>query len=174
AIDDAARALHYQNTVGPYLPLDGRSDVAQTVEPNVSDGPPVSAGPAESATITQPHHTSIDEDSRSRRAPPLAWVPLLILLLIAGAALYWILMPGNRLFPDDAQSAAITDTDALEAARGHNQDLRDRRTALQNALDTAVCRADGTLVLLDGRTPDGLLPFSPNSEAGKAGKPADV
>jgi S1-C subfamily serine protease len=41
-------------------------------------------------------------------------------------------------------------------------------------LDDALCRADGTLVLPDGRTPDGLLPYSPRSREGAPGKASGV
>ena len=86
----------------------------------------------------------------------------------------WLLQPGSRLFPHHSQEFAVTDEAAEEVALALNQSLKDRRAALKGALETAVCRADGTLVLPDGKTPDGLVPYSPRSKEGAPGKASDV
>jgi S1-C subfamily serine protease len=72
--------------------------------------------------------------------------------------LAWLLTPGTRLFHAAATPPIITEGDALTAARALNQSLRERQASLETALEGAVCRADGILLLPDGRTPEGLLP----------------
>jgi S1-C subfamily serine protease len=100
------------------------------------------------------------------RVPVVAWLPLLLLLLLFGGVLAWLLVPGNRIFAADGPEPAITDTDALLAAREINRALEQRLADLDRALDGAVCRADGTLLMPDGLTVEGLLP--PELDAGRA------
>lgn len=176
-------AQHYDKTIGQYLALPGllgvaaarplaaqagTGDVVQAPVTSTSDGggkePPVAGG-------LPP--TSEPPENR-RRISPIAWVPLLILLLLSGAFLAWLWLPGSRLFPHHAQEVVVTDDYAEGAVEALNESLRTRRDALQAALDDALCRADGTLVLPDGRTPDGLLPYSPRSKEGAPGKASDV
>ena len=90
--------------------------------------------------------------------PVLAWLPLAILLLLATLVLAWLLLPGTRLFPVADTAPVVTDQAALDLALDVDRDLRARRDALQAALDGAICRRDGTLVLPGGLTPDGLAP----------------
>ncbi len=99
------------------------------------------------------------------RVPLVAWVPLLLLLLLFGAALAWLLMPGNRIFTDDGPQPAIADADTILAAREINRALEQRLGDLNTALEGSVCRADGTLLMPDGLTIEGLLP--PDFEQGR-------
>ncbi|ABG30683.1 serine protease [Roseobacter denitrificans] len=92
------------------------------------------------------------------RVPLVAWVPLVLLLLLFGGALAWLLVPGNRIFADDGVQPAVTDEDTLRAAREINRALEQRLADLNVALEGAVCRADGTLLMPDGLTIEGLLP----------------
>lgn len=102
-----------------------------------------------------------EPDSRRRSVPPVAWVPLLVLLLLSGGVLWWLLQPGSRLLP--RPEPQVTETGALSAQTALNRSLRDRIAALQTSLDGAVCRADGVLVLPSGLTPGGLTPPPPGT-----------
>src|SRR5690606_25138133 len=96
-----------------------------------------------------------------RRVPVIAWLPLLILLLLSAGLLIWLLLPNSRIFPAYENQRAI-ETEAAEAlARSVNGSLRERLTDLRVARDGAICRADGTLVLPNGMTVDGMLPLDP-------------
>jgi len=139
-----ARPAHYAATLGKYLPLSGAP--APAASPVGAPVPPTVA-PVVAPVVKQ-----------RARISPIAWVPLLVLLLIAGGILAWLLMPGTRLFHAAATPPVITEGDALSAAKALNQSLRDRQATLETALEGAVCRADGYLLLPDGRTPEGLLP----------------
>jgi len=98
-----------------------------------------------------------------RSVPPAAaWAPLAVLLALFGAVLVWLLIPGTRLFPPESPEA-VTAADAEQVAQAVNEGLVARRAALLAALDGAQCRADGTLVMPDGRTMDGLLPPQPGA-----------
>lgn len=142
----AARPAHYAATLGRYLPLAGAVGAAPEPEPVL----PVSA-------VGGAHSPAVAPGSDRRRLSPLAWVPLLILLSLAGLVLAWLLAPGTRLFHAPTPPA-VTDADTLTAQRALNDALRDRRDALQAALEGAVCRPDGVLLLPDGLTPEGLTP----------------
>ena len=144
----AARPAHYVATLGRFLPL-------PAVRP--ADAAPIAAGAAGAAAPVSPAPPAASPGSPSHRLSPWAWAPLLVLLILAGAVLVWLLMPGTRIFPRP-QPAAVTDADRLAAQRALNDSLRARRDQLQAALEGAVCRPDGALILPDGRTPDGLLP----------------
>lgn len=103
--------------------------------------------------------------------PLVAWLPLVLLLLLAGGILVWLLIPGNRIFADDvAPPAAIPDEAAIAAARDANRALERRLADLRAAHAGAVCRADGTLVLPGGMTVDGLLPPDPEAADREAGR----
>ncbi len=90
--------------------------------------------------------------------PKAAWVPLVILLVLALATLVWLLLPNTRLFANDRVVPVIADDAAVALAEQVNRDLAEQRAALKAAVDGAVCLPDGTLVTPDGRTPQGLLP----------------
>lgn len=100
------------------------------------------------------------------RVPLIAWLPMVLLLLLFGGVLAWLLTPGNRIFADDGPQPAIADADTLLAAREINRALEQRLADLNVALNGAVCRADGTLLMPDGMTIEGLLP--PELEGGQA------
>ncbi len=144
----ATRPAHYSQTLGKYLPLSG----GQTVQPAPTE--PVST-PHVTATTGAVPPPLVTPRARISR---LTWVPLLVLLLIAGAVLAWLLIPGTRLFHAANPAPVVTDADTLKAAQALNTSLRERQSVLEDALAGAVCRADGVLLLPDGRTPEGLLP----------------
>ncbi len=156
----AARPAHYAATLGKYLPLTGGltggqvGAVAPVVTPNTPLSPPAGApvAPGEPAVAPAPIVAA------RRGLSPITWVPLLVLLVIAGGVLAWLLMPGTRLFHAANPPPVVTDASTLKAAQALNQSLRTRQATLETALDGAVCRADGVLLLPDGRTPEGLLP----------------
>lgn len=105
--------------------------------------------------------------------PLWAWLPLLLLLLLSAAVLVWLLLPGSRIFPEQPR-AAVTDEAALAASEEVNRALQARLAQLETALDGATCKADGTLLMPDGRTIEGLLPPDPSdrSDAPGAIRPA--
>lgn len=156
-----ARPDHYAATIGRYLPAaplaasatpaaaappDGRAQGSDVPPP---PPPPTGAAPTVPADPPAP--------APRRGISPLAWVPLLVLLLLAGGTLAWLLMPGTRLF-NAAAPVAVTEARILAAARAENEALQARRTRLQQALAGAQCRADGELILPGGLTPEGLTP----------------
>lgn len=103
--------------------------------------------------------------------PVHAWLPLILLLLLAGGALYWLALPGNRLFPPDPDAVALADREAIALAEGVNRDLRDRLARLEDARATAQCLPDGSLVISGDRTIDGLLPPDPDNPPATPGVP---
>ena len=138
----AARAAHQAATLGRFLPGTAR----------------VSAAPK--ATAVPPSATSAAAVAPVSRAPvaAIAWVPLVVLLVLSGAVLIWLLLPGTRILAADESTPAVTDAAELDAARAHNAALRERKASLEAALTGLVCRPDGTLILPSGLTPEGLTP----------------
>ncbi|MFK7754129.1 MAG: trypsin-like peptidase domain-containing protein [Sedimentitalea sp.] len=149
----AAQEAHYGATLGRFLPLSGELST-----PRAAPEAPVSrAAVAAAATgaVAAPAAPTVRERAR---LSPIAWVPLLVLLLLAGAVLAWLLLPGTRLFHASDTPPAVTDEATLRAAQAHNESLRARKATLEAALEGAVCRADGQLILPSGLTPEGLTP----------------
>lgn len=200
--DMSSRSDHYGRTLGRFLPLGAApplndaersarqnrqpaaEQIADTPQPSVA--PAVAAGAAGAAigaTATASNagaaHTPPGaQDARhadTRRMPLWAWLPLLLLLVLATVALIWLLIPGNRIFPERASDRVITDEAALAAAEDVNKALELRLAELQTAIDGAMCVDDGTLLMPDGRTIEGLLPPDPNDRTDIPGavRPAD-
>jgi len=118
-----------------------------------------------------PGETSSAPPEQRGPVPLVAWLPLVLLLLLAGGILVWLLIPGNRIFADDvAPPAAIPDEAAIAAARDANRALERRLADLRAARAGAVCRDDGTLVLPGGVTVDGVLPADPEAQDEEAGR----
>lgn len=128
------------------------------------------AGPA------SPPAGGAGSESGRRRVGPGAWVPLLVLTLLAALVLVWLVLPGTRLFPEDHADQAVSDASAVALAEEVNAALEARLATLQVALDGAQCRADGTLLMPDGLTIEGLLPPDPRDPSDRAGAivPADL
>jgi S1-C subfamily serine protease len=155
-------AAHYAATLGSYLPL---RDPVATAEPGAAAAAAGDALPSQTAST--PAFAGASAGAVPPPVPPpgatragispIAWVPLVVLLVLAGLTLAWLLMPGTRLF-HAAAPPVVTQAATLDAARALNESLRARQQALQSALDGATCRADGVLILPDGRTPEGLTP----------------
>lgn len=143
----SSRPEHFAGTLGRYMTLSPATGKAPKPAPVAA--PPVAPVAAAAPVVA-------DAPVR-RRITRLAWIPLLILLLLAGGFLAWLLMPGSRLF-HASEPPAITEESTLRAARELNDSLRERRETLATALEGAMCRADGMLVLPDGLTPEGLTP----------------
>ena len=167
---DGARDAQYQTTLGRFLPLAmapplsaaEQSTFRQTIAAeDVPDAGDTSvAGPAETSerdimsTPLPPQEKTVVE----RRMPTSAWLPLVLLLLVSIGTLVWLLMPGSRIFPDRTADAVVTDEAALVAAEGVNRALEERLAELQQSLNGAQCTPDGTLLMPNGRTIEGLLP----------------
>lgn len=143
----SSRPEHFAANLGRYLTLPTKA--ARVPEAATIAAPPVAPVAAVASVVA--------DVPVQRRITRLAWVPLLILLLLAGGFLAWLLIPGSRLFHTGAPPA-ITEEATLRAARELNDSLRERRATLASALEGAMCRADGMLVLPDGMTPEGLTP----------------
>jgi len=119
------------------------------------------AGGRASDTAMPPPAPPAGHADGDRRVPMSAWLPLVVLLVLAAGVLAWLLMPGSRIFPQMANDRAVTDEATLAAAEGVNRALEERLASLQSALDGAVCTDDGTLLMPDGRTIEGMLPPDP-------------
>ncbi|WP_425092546.1 trypsin-like peptidase domain-containing protein [Tropicimonas sp. S265A] len=203
--DRSARAKHFSGTLGAYLDLPappplGPSEARSYREKLVggaesSGGTPVAAPAAAAAAIgagaaaagasaagasppppDQPGGSApTSPPPADRRAGPGGWIPLAVLTLLALAVLIWLLIPGVRLFPDDPGDQAISDEAAVALAQDVNRALEERLAGLQGALEGAQCRADGTLLMPDGMTIEGLLPPDPRDPNDRAGaiRPAD-
>ncbi|ARC88617.1 trypsin-like peptidase domain-containing protein [Rhodovulum sp. MB263] len=179
--DPETRGAHVAATLGRFLPLaaapplspaeaQARRPDAPTDEPP-GTGPDGSAPPAVGATAVAPG--PVAPEARTRAWPgPIAWVPLLVLLLIAGGVLVWLLLPGTRIFPPRSPDPAIDRAAAATAVAEINASLEERLARLQTALEGAQCRPDGTLTMPDGRTIEGLLPPDPANPADAPGSRA--
>lgn len=188
ARDPSKRSAHYQRTLGRFLPLEGAPPLtseerqkrrslqasaapetpSQSSSPAVASGA-IAAGAAGGAAMASQSRTADHEKDAERSRVPLgAWLPLACLLLLAAGTLAWLLIPGNRIFPERPQ-VVVTDEAALAAAEGVNRSLEERLVRLQTALDGAVCEADGTLLMPDGYTIEGLLPPDPNDPTDRPG-----
>lgn len=200
AVGDAAgRSAQYARTLGPFLPLDAPPPLAQsergqfkpqaaaaigTAATVAAAAAPVAA--ASSAKTAAPTAGTSEGASAAggvgsnpppQNAPPprgrvpmLAWLPLVLLLLLFGGVLAWLLVPGNRIFAQDGAQPVVTDEETLRAARDINRALEQRLADLNGALEGAQCRADGTLLMPDGLTIEGLLPPEFQQGAVQAGE----
>lgn len=154
---ETARQTHFERTLGPFL--------AAPTGPEASASEITSAGRADPPSTDPPHGL------RPRRAAqatgvtdwwgpgPWAFLPLAILLLLAAGTLVWLLRPGTRLFPPtETARPSVVNADKAQVIAGVNASLEQRIAVLREAVASAVCTPDGTLLLPDGRTPEGLLP----------------
>ncbi|WP_169732870.1 S1 family peptidase [Azospirillum halopraeferens] len=188
ATDAAARTAHYQQTLGRYLPLDqappisvaewrargGSAALAAGVAAAVGGGRPVAAAPAggseaaaSGGTVRQQVHAGVVSGVMPADTPVAPvhmtlgvrhWVPLLLLLGVALVVLFWLLLPGTRLFPEPPAPRVVANAEAERILAEVNRTLEERAGALRDALAGAVCTADGVMVLPDGRTAEGLAP----------------
>lgn len=175
--DAATRTAHYAATLGKFLPMDAAPPLDENERvkrPSASRAsvsgasgmaaaaPMAQGGPsaAESSADGGSTDSTSDADPPPVRGPvPLvAWLPMVLMVLLFGGILAWLLVPGNRIFANDGPQPVIADQDAVLAAREINRALQSRLNDLNAALEGAVCRADGTLLMPDGLTIEGLLP----------------
>lgn len=178
--DGPTRRGHYEKTLGRYLPLGAAPPLtaAELQSWRSQRGPATAAASAaapdaskseNAAAATVAATAATPPPPPARRVPLSAWLPLLLLLLLAGGVLVWLLMPGSRIFPEITEDHEITDEAAIAAAEGINRSLEERLASLQSSLDQAVCTDDGTLLMPDGRTIEGLLPPDPDDPQDRAG-----
>lgn len=174
--DAASRHAHYTKTLGRFLPL--------------AAAPPISASERQAWLSQRNEGTEMPKDSTTEQtssggstpvspagaaAPPpnrmplSAWLPLVLLLILAGGVLAWLLVPGSRIFPEIAKNHEITSEATLAAAEGVNRSLEERLAMLEDSLDRAVCTDEGDLLMPDGLTIEGLLPPDPNNANDVAG-----
>ncbi|MEM9911725.1 MAG: serine protease [Pseudomonadota bacterium] len=182
ARDTTSRTAAYQRSLGKFLPLLGAppltaeeraarmteamasAPASNTVDSSslseaATVATPAAAGAATAAVAAQASSASGDRPAppANRRVPLGAWLPLLLLLILAGSFLIWLLMPGNRIMAE-RQDSTISAQQATALAEEVNRDLEQRIVSLRAALDGAVCKSDGTLLMPDGVTIEGLLP----------------
>lgn len=182
-----AQNAHFAGTLGKYLPLAAAPVLFAT---DASAAPPAAVG-GEVAGVSAAQAASAEAEPTEARSPgdiaadaaasgggqqggsderriapearPRIW-PVAVLAAVLALFALWLLLPGTRLFPSDRTDAArALDERSLELVRQLNQDLEERAEVLEAALEGAVCTPDGSLVLPDGRLPDGILP--PPSDA---------
>ncbi|MEM9393110.1 MAG: trypsin-like peptidase domain-containing protein [Pseudomonadota bacterium] len=201
--DRSARATHFSKTLGSVLdlpsppplgPSEARNFADKLAALSATESGNTEAGPNKTAPKVSAQSTSTlnpaqtvggggqsggvgpnDKDEPPRAAGPRGWVPLAVLLALATAVLVWLLLPGTRIFPQDIGDQAISDEAAAALTRDVNNALEARLATLQNAIDGAQCHADGTLLMPDGFTIEGLLPPNPRDPDDRAGaiRPAD-
>ncbi|WP_138469528.1 trypsin-like peptidase domain-containing protein [Poseidonocella sp. HB161398] len=172
-------AAHRARTFGPFLPAAASSPLPGAAAAAVGAGAGIAAAAAAApASAAQPPEEDpaegetgppAAEPAATRRLPVIAWLPLVLLLLLSGGLLAWLLVPGNRLFPVASGTDASATAEAVAMAEALNRDLETRLAALQDNLEGAQCLADGSLVVPDGRTLEGLLPPDPADPADRAG-----
>ena len=101
-----------------------------------------------------------------------AWIGPLIAVVVLALILIFLLIPGVLLYPSQPiAEAGLGLNEDLALRRDINETLRERLDALRGAVAENVCRADGELVLPDGRRPDGLPPGAAGEAAGPEGAP---
>ncbi|MEM9901024.1 MAG: trypsin-like peptidase domain-containing protein [Pseudomonadota bacterium] len=166
ARDSSSRAAQFQRTLGKYLPMaaappltqgEREARAASRVEGASVDTSPGSGTSGGNGAQTSPTEVQAAPPPPRRGVPAGAWIPLVLLLLLAGGALAWLLVPGNRLF-QERRVDAIDAGQAAALAAQVNASLEARIASLRTQLDGAVCRPDGTLLMPDGITIEGLLP----------------
>ncbi len=162
ARDPASRAALFARTLGRFLPLKDAPPLTEAER--AARAAPVSPAAVASAAPPPEPAAAAPAMAAPRRVGLWDWLPLLVLVLLAGAAVVWLLIPGNRLFPPQAP-VAVEDARAAEILAESNAALIERRDALRAALEGAQCRADGTLIMPGGRTIEGLLPPVPGDRA---------
>ncbi len=143
----------------PVEPVDEESSNASA--PAATAGDQVSGGPVPSQAAGAPAGipvTPVIEAPEQRRSGWVHWIPLVLLLLIAGTALAWLLSPGNLIYPPPPPQSMIDDNRTAEIAEEVNRSLEERAAALEAAIAGATCTDEGQLVLEDGNLPDGSMP----------------
>ena len=93
-----------------------------------------------------------------RRSGWIHWIPLVLLLLLAGGTLAWLLVPGTLIYPPPPAQTLIDENRATEITEEVNRTLEERAAALEAAIAGATCTDEGQLVLEDGHLPDGSMP----------------
>jgi S1-C subfamily serine protease len=170
ATDAAARSAHFARTLGQYLALDAAPPIS-TAEWRARGGAPAqaaataaavasvaSAAPARAAAAPQAPLPAPEPGGDAPASGRWRWIPLLALLGLSLAALVWLLLPGTRLFPEPPPPRLVADGEAERILAEVNGTLEQRARALREAVEGAVCTAEGALVLPDGRTIEGLAP----------------
>lgn len=195
SLDQDSRSEHFAATLGRFLPLSAappltdaerrariallastatqRSELVDStaaVVPEAGNGAAIAPGSGTVIGATVP--PVVQERSDDRAIPLIAWLPLVILLVLAGLILIWLLLPGTRIFPAHDARQAIETESAAALAQSVNEGLRERLAELRLAKEGAMCRADGELILPDGMTVDGMLPPATGAAPVAAGSAA--
>ena len=91
------------------------------------------------------------------------WGPLIGVISVLAIIIIWLLIPGNRLFPVGTVNLQLDQSKYLDLINEENKALLSRARQLEAALEESVCLDDGTLLLPDGRTPEGIKPLLNNN-----------
>lgn len=175
-----SRMRHFQATLGRFLKLDQPPPLSPEDVAGFSKGLPGAAtvaaasvgattasAAAASSGAAGATATAADLPPKpprdTTRVPLYAWLPLLILVLMASGVLAWLLLPGTRIFAAAPITYAVTDAEALRLAEQTNAALEERILELEKGLEGAVCEADGTLLMPDGVMIEGMLPPRPET-----------
>lgn len=183
----ASRDAHFASTLGPLIGMTAAPPLAPgeiAEAPPQPDPGPVSQAPAPAAAgmgaasmaaagagaaqsaraATDGGQGMADTNGPGEGTPPEGgrsawhWVPLLILLLLFGAILIWLLLPGTRIFPPTPPPRVVDDSAAAALIEESNRALEERARQLEEAIAGAVCTPEGDLLLPNGRLPDGTMP----------------
>jgi len=186
----SARDRHFAATLGSFLPLAAAPAISRDEwlargyakpEPLDAAGASVGgteprAGAGDGATEAAPalatgggtgtvHPPPGDGRGNESDRWSWRWIAPVGLLVLFTAVLIWLLWPGTLLYPARPTASVIDDQGVLEAARRGNEALEERIAQLRQAIDGAVCSAEGELLLPGGYTPDGREP-RPRTENG--------
>ncbi len=173
--DERATARHFKATLGRFMALEGGAAVAPAAGgPSPVGASPVApaavpAAPVVAASAASPPPRSAAVAVSRGRVPLYAWLPLVILLLLAGGVLTWLLMPGTRLFAAQPPARFVSEGGEVEVAASVNAALEARIKELEQGLAGATCQPDGTLLMPDGVTIEGMASPAPATPMEAAG-----
>ena len=177
----AARDRHFAATLGSWLPLPAAPSI--TLDEARRAGLTMAEPPAAAAAapiVPAPAVAAIEpsEVPPAAAIPPVVapiaptasprlgwrWVPLGVLLGLTLLLLLWLLWPGTLLYPAAGTRAAdggLDEATALAIAEEGNRALEARAQALREAIDGAVCTAEGDLVIPGRAAAPGAEPGPP-------------
>ncbi len=145
------------------IAADGPDEPADAPRATAGAGSGGKAQPAGAVPVGAATAAASLTETPEPRAWRWRWVAPVALVVLFGALLVWLLMPGSLLYPPRQAGSILDEDSVLDAARAGNRTLEDRIAELRGALDGAVCTPGGELVLPGGLTPDGRTPHSPDA-----------
>ena len=107
-------------------------------------------------------HEEIEGKSSASWPFWIFWGPLVAVISVLIIIIIWLLIPGNRIFLGTNEGSGLDNSNYLNLINEENASLLRRAQQLEAALEESVCMDDGTLLLPDGRTPEGIKPYLNN------------